>query len=598
MGRFYIVCWGLLASLCLVWGCGTAGRMNPMAWFGSNPAKGRNDDPKIASRSPFKHDGGREKGSDTPSDRDDDRQNTQGSAAGEKGVVTHDINTLRLISDELRDADQVERAELADNLKRLNPALVRQILQLRRTRIQLEQEHRQLAEAGIQNSNRRYHGLGEAYPGDPIRENPVSLAGQSPATADGFQFNPIDSERFSNGHGTGSFEQQRQLANSKSLASGKSATAIDRRLSAESYGHSQGSLNRPPVADPGLRITPTGMTRGAAIRVASPAAGESTYLQTPTINLSRGFPPGPGPRTGTGGTLTHPDPLGYRASGNLQRGFGSPQYPTSPGPETAQWNDDLARLILLAEQQAGEAQAAWEQAELADVGPGGDINRQRTWVESLKQNYVERQVHLRWLYLMAGRQAHALDRILGLEPADQEFWSQMFWSVANYFDTEGIPDQDLRAAQTVTQLRSAIQRLQENAQLEIRNVSFCSKIASYGNFESFSSDEFRRKQRVLIYAEVENFTSEQGSDGQYSTQLKSTIEIHKEGPHGGLVKQIEFPATTDLCRNHRRDYFHSYEIQVPAKTTLGPHVVSLIIEDELSKKVATYSRNFTVVDRQ
>ncbi len=149
--------------------------------------------------------------------------------------------------------------------------------------------------------------------------------------------------------------------------------------------------------------------------------------------------------------------------------------------------------------------------------------------------------------------------------------------------------------QTIVQLRSAIEHLQESAKLEIRNVDFCTKIASFGNYEPFPNNVFRPGQPVMVYAEIENFSSDRGSDGIYRTQLKSTIEIHKVTPQGSeTIKTIDFKPTTDTCKNHRRDYYHSYELQIPAKAAAGSYALMLIVEDQFSKRVATYSRNFTV----
>ncbi|MBT6495471.1 MAG: hypothetical protein HOL01_13060, partial [Planctomycetaceae bacterium] len=261
----------------------------------------------------------------------------------------------------------------------------------------------------------------------------------------------------------------------------------------------------------------------------------------------------------------------------------------------AQWLDSLQRLIVAAEEQAYAAQTAWEQADELSVGNNFDENSRRELIVARRQDFVEKQVHLRMLYLMSGQQARALERVRGLEPADQEFWTQVMWSLANYFDVEGIPNQDDRATQTITQLRSAIQRLQETAKLEIRNVDFCTKISSFGNYEAFESNVFNPGQPVMVYGEIQNFTSDRGSDGIYRTQLQSTIEIHKVTPQGSeVIETIPFDATTDLCRNHRRDYYHSYELQIPAKATSGSYALVLIVEDQFSKRVATFSRNFTV----
>ena len=82
------------------------------------------------------------------------------------------------------------------------------------------------------------------------------------------------------------------------------------------------------------------------------------------------------------------------------------------------------------------------------------------------------------------------------------------------------------------------------------------------------------------------------ADGPFRTILKSTIEIFNS--RGELIQSMPFPATEDLCQNQRRDYFHSYQFTIPAKLTLGPHVLKLIVEDQLSRRTTTYSLNFMV----
>jgi hypothetical protein len=139
-----------------------------------------------------------------------------------------------------------------------------------------------------------------------------------------------------------------------------------------------------------------------------------------------------------------------------------------------------------------------------------------------------------------------------------------------------------------------VQRLEESARLELRNVNFCHKIASFGNYERFQRDEFGPNQDVLVYAEVNNFKSEPTPDGQYRTLLRSTIEIYKAGPGGELVASIPFDPTPDLCFNHRRDYFHSYVVTIPQNITPGPYLLKLRVSDELSGKIAEYALKFSV----
>jgi hypothetical protein len=254
------------------------------------------------------------------------------------------------------------------------------------------------------------------------------------------------------------------------------------------------------------------------------------------------------------------------------------------GPTTAMTATSLSGEESTRELQSRLISAVEAEASLLQPGE----------TEATKLAFIEKQVQLRWLYIMSGQQERALQAIPGLDPADQEFWQQTFWGLTNYFDVSSIPSTTERAAQTVTQMTNAVLRLQEKANLELRNVTFCHKISNFGNFEKYPREEFSPGQEVLLYAEVANIHSEPIPDGKFRTSLKSTIEVYHHGSQGELIERVDLPETVDICRTHRRDYFHSYQYTIPTKLTLGPHILKLTVEDQLSRRVATYTLNFTV----
>ena len=224
--------------------------------------------------------------------------------------------------------------------------------------------------------------------------------------------------------------------------------------------------------------------------------------------------------------------------------------------------------------------------EAAAVNPGDN--------EVSRQLYLRNQVQLRLLHLISGQTDRALQPIPGIDPVDQEFWQQMLWGLANYFDTQGMPDSSERATQTITQLRTAASRLQEKARLELHNVAFCHKISGFGNYQRFKRDEFTPGQQVLLYAEVADFKSEPTSDGQFRTLMKSTLEVLEGGPTGRLVESLPLIPSEDRCRNQRRDYYHSYDFAIPQSCKAGPHTLRLRVEDQLGKKSNLTTLNFTV----
>lgn len=274
------------------------------------------------------------------------------------------------------------------------------------------------------------------------------------------------------------------------------------------------------------------------------------------------------PPAGVNQAATLPNPVAGQTAGA--------QAPdeTAAAPPPESFEKALEHLIALREQQ------------VATLQPGE--------LEEDRLRYTSQHATLRMLYLMADRQERALEAIPQLPTSEQEFWQQMFWGLSNYFDSTGIPNPADRATHAVSQFSEATGRLRERANLELRNLAFCKRIDGFGIYERFDRDEFRPGEPVLVYAEMRNFLSEPTSDGRYKTILKSTIEIHRAGSQSGLVTRQDFTPTEDLCRNRRSDYFHSYMINIPDRVTVGPHILKLIVEDQLNRKVASYTVNFTV----
>lgn len=264
---------------------------------------------------------------------------------------------------------------------------------------------------------------------------------------------------------------------------------------------------------------------------------------------------------------------GMIATSDYETALGPQGEPASSGQD-AYLQEALQRVIALTE------------AEVAAKNPG--------YSEDERMDYVRSHVALRMLYFMSDQPQLAQQAIPDLGPEEQEFWTEMFWSLSDYFDAATTPNSGERAALAVAQLRSAARHLEEQAQLELWNTSFCHKITSFGNFDRYERDEFHAGQRVGVYAELRNFHSEPTTNGYFRTRLKSHIEIRRGGVDGERVDYNTFPPTEDLCRAPRNDYYHSYQIDLPNHLTPGPYALVLTVEDTLSGKVATDVLDFVI----
>jgi hypothetical protein len=207
------------------------------------------------------------------------------------------------------------------------------------------------------------------------------------------------------------------------------------------------------------------------------------------------------------------------------------------------------------------------------------------------QEDIARHARLRLLYLAAGRRDAAIQPIPAVPPATQEFWSKELYGLATWLDTQRTADAERRAAETKRILDEALGRLGESAPLVIRNLAFCTEVHSFGCIKPFKTAEFAPDQEVLLYAEVENFTSEPTPKG-FHTRLRSSYQVFDS--RGQRVAEQDFPISEEYCQNPRRDFFIGYHLRLPSRIYPGKHTLQLTIEDLKSQKVGQASIELTI----
>ncbi|MBC7852212.1 MAG: hypothetical protein IAF94_02155 [Pirellulaceae bacterium] len=136
----------------------------------------------------------------------------------------------------------------------------------------------------------------------------------------------------------------------------------------------------------------------------------------------------------------------------------------------------------------------------------------------------------------------------------------------------------LRNAKIVREIRDAAAELAAASKLDVRNLAFCEKVDSYGWYREFPRSQFKPKQKVLLYAEVENFTAVRVADESYETELQGSYQIFDSASN--LVDERELPLDLEQCRNYRRDYFLTYTIYLPDEISSGNYRLELTIEDK------------------
>ncbi len=336
-----------------------------------------------------------------------------------------------------------------------------------------------------------------------------------------------------------------------------------------------------PIGAFGPGETPRGATADHLLETESPSPEEPPPSapetpQEPNATPRRSWIPPLRPRWGEGGREAAPAPVEEPAS---------PPPPDTTPPasvesrSSAYMNVELQRVMALLRTEIEHA---------AESGSG-----------LTEQERLRRQVQLRLLHLLADEPQLALQAIPGLSPAEQEFWMQMLWALQNGLRPPAGSTRGDHWSETADLLAAAQRRARELAPLHIRRACFCHRINNFGNYETFPRDEFRPGQPVLVYAEIQNFRSELAGPLGYRTRLRTALEIlpgTEMGNAAGVIpiERRDFPATEDLCRSERTDYFHSYRLDLPSQLSPGRYVLRLTITDELSGQSAAAELPFRI----
>ena len=140
-----------------------------------------------------------------------------------------------------------------------------------------------------------------------------------------------------------------------------------------------------------------------------------------------------------------------------------------------------------------------------------DQSNDQSAQEEMKR--VQQRISLRLLQLLAGKKNDALRPIDGLQPQQQEYWKHQLHGLSIQLDENGTPLDDHRWRLALRSFQDALRHLAAGSSLEVRNLTFCRQVDSYGRYLEFESNEFRPGQEVLLYAEIDNFTVEESAKG-------------------------------------------------------------------------------------
>jgi hypothetical protein len=137
-------------------------------------------------------------------------------------------------------------------------------------------------------------------------------------------------------------------------------------------------------------------------------------------------------------------------------------------------------------------------------------------------------------------------------------------------------------------------RLRTRADLSIPSATLCREVRGYGLYTPIEPLRFEAgvAHKVIVYAEVDNFSSQLNEKNLWQTRLQQELVLYTES---GLPVWDTKEALSDECRNRRRDFYTVKIIQLPANLTMGRYVLKVSVTDEQAQRIAETSVPLAIV---
>jgi hypothetical protein len=279
-----------------------------------------------------------------------------------------------------------------------------------------------------------------------------------------------------------------------------------------------------------------------------------------------------------------PTPLG-RPDEALDAGGATPAGPPDGGPDEtataeAMVSDDTPNAPDLTTDRVG--------ALMVDLS--GELYRQSTYAD----------VPIRELMVIAAQAIVRPDRVLttdaflGLTPRERELLNH-FQAFCQQLGRELETGEDAEAimAEAVGVLRAA---LVEEPRLVVLGQSLCYHVGGFGDYEPFHRYSFlaHEKQQVILYLEVDDFSSELNERGDWVTELGQQLVIYSDRD-GIPVWTDDWQPVVDRSKKRRRDFFTVQVITLPEALSVGRYHLKVRLRDEKSGAEAETSIPFEMV---
>ena len=221
--------------------------------------------------------------------------------------------------------------------------------------------------------------------------------------------------------------------------------------------------------------------------------------------------------------------------------------------------------------------------------PASDELAQR-FAQAIKDSPADVASQLDWqlLQFLQGQSVPQLQTMNGLQAEDREMLTALLDGLSNFRNALRA-DNNMLMSHKVRLLLDAADRLRAQAELNIPTVALCTDVKGYGVYDPIDPAHFEtgKEHRLVVYCEVENFSSMLDEQKRWETRLTQEVVLYTE--QGGLEVWRDKAAARpilDYSRNRRHDFFIVKMIRLPANLPIDHYLLKVTVVDQQMNRVA------------
>jgi len=187
---------------------------------------------------------------------------------------------------------------------------------------------------------------------------------------------------------------------------------------------------------------------------------------------------------------------------------------------------------------------------------------------------------LQLLHLLLGHATPQMDAIASLSAEDRELIAAVLDGFNNFRATTRTEFGGL-LARKIKPLLEMADRLRAQSDLRVANLSLCFRVDGFGNYEPITHFVANREYPVILYCEIDNFSSRLNGSKYWETNLTQECLLYNAA--GQRIWEDKRTSIADTCRNRRRDFFVVKMIRIPSLAA-GQYSLKVTITDPASNR--------------